>query len=74
MVSTKILRYNTLTVPILNCKFSKETVKMTCKIDALGRIVIPKDIRKMIDLQGRDNISIVVENNTVILRKRENKI
>ena len=74
MVSTKILRYNTLAVLILNCKFSKETVKMTCKIDALGRIVIPKDIRKMIDLQGRDNISIVVENNTVILRKRENKI
>ena len=46
-------------------------MKTICKIDALGRIVIPKDMRKTINLQGRGDICITVENNTVILSRKE---
>ena len=39
------------------------------KIDNLGRIVIPKSIRKALDIDHNDDISMYVENNELIITK-----
>lgn len=39
------------------------------RIDELGRIVIPKEIRKNLKINETDNIEIYVENDAVILKK-----
>ena len=39
------------------------------KIDNLGRIVIPKSIRKALDIDHTDDISMYVETNELIITK-----
>lgn len=39
------------------------------RIDELGRIVIPKEIRKNLRIKNGDNLEIVVEDESIILRK-----
>lgn len=39
------------------------------KIDELGRIVLPMEIRKTMELNNRDAIEIFVENDKIILKK-----
>lgn len=39
------------------------------KLDQLGRIVIPMELRSTFDLKERDPIEIFVEGNDIILRK-----
>ena len=39
------------------------------RIDELGRIVIPKEIRRSLNIRDGENIEIIVENNQIILRK-----
>lgn len=39
------------------------------RIDELGRIVIPKEIRKNLRIKNGDNLEIVVEDENIILRK-----
>lgn len=39
------------------------------KVDELGRIVIPIELRRMMDLDIRDGIEIFVEDNRIILKK-----
>lgn len=39
------------------------------KLDTLGRIVIPMELRKIFDLDIGDPIEIFVEGNDIILRK-----
>ena len=39
------------------------------KIDALGRIVLPIELRKRMDIATGDDIEIFVEGNTIILEK-----
>ena len=39
------------------------------KLDQLGRIVIPKELRNTFDLSEGDPIEIFVENQDIILRK-----
>ena len=39
------------------------------QLDQLGRIVIPKELRKTFDLNEKDPIEIYVEGNDIILRK-----
>lgn len=39
------------------------------KIDDLGRIVIPKEIRNLLNIQNNDNIEIYIENKNIILTK-----
>ncbi|MCR4804216.1 MAG: AbrB/MazE/SpoVT family DNA-binding domain-containing protein [Clostridia bacterium] len=39
------------------------------KLDQLGRIVIPKELRNTFDLSEGDPIEIYVENSDIILRK-----
>jgi len=38
-------------------------------LDALGRIVIPSEIRYALDWNDRDNVSIMMDGETVILKK-----
>ena len=42
------------------------------KIDSLGRIVIPKELRRVFDIKdGEDVLEIFVEGNTIVLKKYE---
>ena len=41
------------------------------KIDSLGRVVLPKEIRKTFDLPEGAPIEIFTEDNTIILKKYE---
>ena len=39
------------------------------KIDELGRIVLPVELRRVLDITEYDAMEIFVENNTIILKK-----
>lgn len=39
------------------------------KVDELGRIVLPVELRRTLDIAERDPLEIFVEGDTVILRK-----
>ena len=39
------------------------------KVDELGRIVLPKELRKMFDIDHKDPIEIYVDGDSIILRK-----
>lgn len=41
------------------------------KLDELGRVVIPKEIRNKLDIEEKDPIEIYLEGNSVILKKFE---
>lgn len=44
---------------------------MVRKVDELGRIVIPKEMRRNMDIEEQDFLEIYVEGNTIILKKYE---
>ena len=46
-------------------------IKMIRKIDELGRIVIPKDVRRTLGLSSGDELEISVADGEVILKKSE---
>ncbi|MGU3443726.1 AbrB/MazE/SpoVT family DNA-binding domain-containing protein [Bacillus cereus] len=39
------------------------------KIDPLGRIVIPRETRRMLEIEGKDSLEIFVEGEAIILQK-----
>lgn len=41
------------------------------KLDNLGRLVIPKELRKVLDLTNREGIEIFTEGNMIVLKKYE---
>ncbi len=41
------------------------------RVDELGRVVIPKEIRKKLDLNEKDPIEIYVDGRSIILKKFE---
>lgn len=41
------------------------------KVDELGRIVLPIELRRNLDIAERDELEIYVEGDNVILRKHE---
>ena len=41
------------------------------RVDELGRVVIPKEIRKQLDIEEKDPIEIYVEGSSIILKKVE---
>lgn len=41
------------------------------KVDELGRIVIPKELRRTLDINEKDPLEIFVENDQIILKKYE---
>ena len=48
----------------------KET-GMVRQLDSLGRVVLPIEIRRTLDINTRDMLEILVDNNSIILRKYE---
>ena len=42
---------------------------MTRPLDALGRIVIPKELRMVLDLNEGDRMEIYLEGDSVVMRK-----
>lgn len=42
---------------------------MIGKVDPLGRIVIPKELRKVLNIEEADPIEIFIENEYIILKK-----
>lgn len=44
---------------------------MVRRVDELGRVVIPKEIRKKLDINEKDPIEIYVDSRSIILRKIE---
>ncbi len=41
------------------------------KVDELGRIVLPIELRRMLDIAERDELEIYMENDRIILQKYE---
>jgi len=41
------------------------------KVDELGRIVLPMELRRTLDIQKEDPIEIYVDGSTIILKKYE---
>ena len=39
------------------------------KVDELGRIVIPIELRTKLDIQEKDSLEIFVEGNSIVLKK-----
>lgn len=48
---------------------SKHTIVR--KIDDLGRIVLPIEIRRILDIEEKDAMEISIEDDTVVLRKHK---
>lgn len=42
---------------------------MVRKVDELGRIVLPAEIRQSMDIQVKDAVEIFIENDRIILQK-----
>lgn len=41
------------------------------KLDELGRVVIPKEIRKKLEIEQKDPIEIYIDGTSIVLRKFE---
>lgn len=41
------------------------------KVDELGRVVIPIELRRTMDIEEKDGLEIYVDNDRIILRKYE---
>lgn len=41
------------------------------KVDELGRVVLPKELRDTMDIKEKDPLEIFVDGNTIILKKYE---
>ena len=41
------------------------------KVDDLGRIVLPIELRRMLDIAERDELEIYMENDRIVLQKYE---
>ena len=44
---------------------------MIRRVDELGRVVIPKEIRKKLDIQEKDPLEIYVQEDCIVLKKYE---
>ena len=71
----RFLWYNILGV-IFTLKYPKRGKEMKStgivrKLDELGRIVLPMEMRNTLDISPKDPIEIFVENDQIILRKYE---
>lgn len=48
-----------------------KTTGIIRKVDDLGRIVLPIELRRTLDIAERDELEICMENDQIILRKYE---
>ncbi len=45
--------------------------KSVCRIDAVGRLVLPKPLRKMLNLVGKDELTVTVTEEGILLSKNK---
>ena len=48
-----------------------KTTGIVRPVDGLGRIVLPIELRRSLDIQERDQVEILLEGDRIILRKHE---
>ncbi len=48
-----------------------KSIGIVRKVDELGRIVLPRELRRTLNINDKDEIEIFVENQSIILRKYE---
>jgi transcriptional pleiotropic regulator of transition state genes len=57
------------------CKFwggvSMKSTGIVRKVDELGRVVLPIELRRTLDIAEKDALEIYVDGNTIILKKYE---
>ena len=46
-----------------------KTTGMVRQLDSLGRIVLPIELRRSLDINSKDLLEIMVDGNSVVLRK-----
>lgn len=44
-------------------------ISITRPVDALGRIVLPKELRHSLNISSKDRLEIFIEDNSIILQK-----
>ena len=49
-----------------------KTTGIVRKVDELGRIVLPIELRRSLDIEEKDSLEIYLEGDRIILRKHEN--
>ena len=49
--------------------FTMKSTGMIRPVDQLGRIVLPIELRRMLDIQCKDAIEIYIENHAIVLKK-----
>jgi len=62
-------------VKVKHIKFGGKSMKSTGivrKVDELGRIVLPIELRRTLDIAEKDSLEIYVEEDSIILRKYQN--
>lgn len=50
----------------------KNNKGITRNIDSLGRVVIPKEFRKILNIKEHDPVEIICENRTIKIKKQNN--
>lgn len=48
-----------------------KSIGMVRDVDGLGRVVLPKELRKTMDIHQKDPLEIYVEDDAIILKKYE---
>ena len=48
-----------------------DTTGIIRKIDDLGRVVLPMEVRKLLELNGKDTVEIFVNGGSIVMRKYE---
>lgn len=48
-----------------------KSIGIVRKLDELGRIVIPRELRRTLDIKEKDSLEIFVDGDQIILRKYE---
>ncbi|MDR1628493.1 MAG: AbrB/MazE/SpoVT family DNA-binding domain-containing protein [Oscillospiraceae bacterium] len=48
-----------------------KSIGIVRRVDELGRIVLPIELRKILDIESKDPLEIFVDGNTIMLRKYE---
>ena len=51
--------------------YSLKSTGIVRRVDDLGRIVLPMELRKVLDIEPRDSLEIFMEGSTIVLKKYE---
>jgi len=58
-------------IVILGRKYNMKSTGIVRKVDELGRVVLPIELRRTLDIAEKDALEIYVDGSTIILKKYE---